>query len=343
MDSIRERTEELQKKSLCSKAQLVSQSLGRKYPEKKDEIRNDFQRDRDRILYSKAFRRLKHKTQVFISPEGDHYRTRLTHTLEVSQIGRTIARALGLNEDLVEAIALGHDVGHTPFGHAGEYVLQKIFPGFQHAHQSVRVLDFLETRNKKGAPPGLNLTWEVLDGIENHSGSGTAHTYEGRLIKFADRIAYVNHDIDDSIRAGILTEEDLPQECSEILGHSPSDRIDTMVKAVIANFEESGEIGMKEPYFTASKTLRAFMFKNVYTNDLVKSENEKLVKIIEDLLQYYIENPQELPKEYRMLYVGEHADDPMVVRAADYVAGMTDTFLIHNYEDIFIPKVWTKI
>lgn len=343
MNPIRMQIEDLQKRSLSEKAQLVTESRGRKYPEEKDEIRTDFQRDRDRILYSKAFRRLKHKTQVFISPEGDHYRTRLTHTLEVSQIGRTIARALGLNEDLVEAIALGHDVGHTPFGHAGEYVLQKIFPGFQHAHQSVRVLEFLETRNKESAPPGLNLTWEVLDGIENHSGGGKAHTDEGRLIKFADRIAYVNHDIDDSIRAGILKEEDLPVECTRVLGHSPSDRIDTMVKAVIAEFEENGKIGMKEPFYTASRTLRKFMFQNVYTNDTVKSENAKLVKIIEDLLHYYINHPQDLPIEFRKLYVGEHANDSMVVRAADYVAGMTDTFLIHSYEEIFIPKVWTKI
>ncbi len=340
---LREDIEEMQDKSLSPIACRVHNSRGRKSREEEDDFRTAFQRDRDRILHSKAFRRLKHKTQVFISPEGDHYRTRLTHTLEVSQIARTMAKALGLNEDLVEAIALGHDVGHTPFGHAGEYVLQKIIPGFSHAAQSVRVLSFLETRKKARVQIGLNLSWEVLDGIANHSGNGLAHTAEGRLIKFADRIAYVNHDIDDAIRAGVLSEDKLPQDCTRVLGHSASERIDKMVRAVVEESDRIADIGMEEEVYQASKKLRKFMFNEVYTNSLVKSENDKLLKIIEDVFTYYQENPKDMPESHLSLYQGEFAGESTERIVADYIAGMTDDFLIRTYKDIFIPKAWTKI
>lgn len=340
---IREDIEKMQDQAMSSIATRSDQSRGRKCYEEEDDFRTAFQRDRDRILHSKAFRRLKHKTQVFISPEGDHYRTRLTHTLEVSQIGRTMARALGLNEDLVEAIALGHDVGHTPFGHAGEYVLQKIIPDFSHAAQSVRVLSFLETRKKARVQIGLNLTWEVLDGIANHSGKNEAKTAEGKLIKFADRIAYVNHDIDDAIRAGVLSENDLPEECIEKLGNSPSKRIDSMVRAVISETDRSGKVGMEHETLLASRKLRQYMFKEVYTNALVKSENEKLLKIIEDVFTYYVDHPEALPHSHLLLYVGEFQEETTERKVADYIAGMTDDFLIRTYNDIFIPKAWNKI
>ncbi len=340
---LREDIEKMQDKTLSPFACRVEDSRGRKFKEEEDIFRTAFQRDRDRILHSKAFRRLKHKTQVFISPEGDHYRTRLTHTLEVSQIARTIAKALGLNEDLVEAIALGHDVGHTPFGHAGEFVLQKIMPGFSHAAQSVRVLSFLETRKKARVQIGLNLSWEVLDGIANHSGNGQAHTAEGRLIKFADRIAYVNHDIDDAIRAGVLSEDDLPQDCVNVLGNSASERIDKMVRAVVYESDKLGDIGMEEEVYRASKKLRKFMFNEVYTNSLVKNENKKLLKIIEDVFTYYQENPKALPESHLSLYRGDFEGESTDRIVADYIAGMTDDFLIRTYKDIFIPKAWTKI
>lgn len=338
----RQDIERLQDQILAPQGMRVENSRGRVYPEKEDDFRTAYMRDRDRILHSKAFRRLKHKTQVFLAPEGDHYRTRLTHTMEVDQIGRTMARALGLNEDLVDAIALGHDVGHTPFGHAGEYVLEKLIGPFFHAEQSVRVLSFMEQGSKHHDYPGLNLTWEVLDGIRNHSGHNRAATVEGRLIKFADRIAYVNHDIDDAIRAGVLTEEDLPKECTDILGHSFSARIDCMVRSVIEASDGSSEILMSEPVWTAAKKLRAFMYERVYHNDLVKKENEKLLKVIEDLFCYYLDQPQAMPESHRRLYVGELAEASLERQVADYVAGMTDDYLIHTYRELFIPKAWTK-
>lgn len=333
-------TEELEKAILSPYATLVVNTKGRKLPEEEDEYRTAFQRDRDRILHSKTFRRLKHKTQVFISPEGDHYRTRLTHTLEVAQIARTMARALRLNEDLIEAMALGHDVGHTPFGHAGEAVLQKFMPGFKHNYQSVRVLEFLE---KKASGKNLNLTWEVIDGIKHHSGNGEASTLEGQLLKFADRIAYVNHDIDDSIRAGVLKEEDLPGEARAILGNTPSERINTMVCAVIRASLDKPYITMEEPYYSASKEFRAFMFREVYTNSLVKGENDKLHYIIENIFSYYMKNPDALPKKHLDLYTGEYESNSLDVKICDYIAGMTDDFLIRTYKDLFIPKAWTQI
>lgn len=338
--TIRQRREEEEHRFLAPYASFADETRGRRTPEEKDEFRTDFQRDRDRILHSKTFRRLKHKTQVFISPEGDHYRTRLTHTLEVGQIGRTMARALQLNEDLVEAIAMGHDVGHTPFGHAGEHVLQELVPGFCHNEQSVRVLEFLEATPRR---VGLNLTWEVLDGIENHTGSRRAQTPEGRLIKFADRIAYVNHDIDDSIRAGVLREEDLPKEATRILGHTASDRIDAMVHAVVEASEGSTEIQMAEPYYKASRILRAFMGDRVYTNALVKSENQKLYHIIEDVFAYYVNHMDRLPESHLALYTGSHRQESDERKVTDYIAGMTDAYLIRTYKELFIPQAWTKM
>lgn len=333
----RERTEQRECEWLSEKAQRVIDTRGRAVPEEKDDFRTDYQRDRDRILHSKTFRRLKHKTQVFISPEGDHYRTRLTHTLEVGQIARTMARALNLNEDLVEAIAMGHDVGHTPFGHAGEDVLRKLVPGFAHYKQSVRVLEFLESTPKR---VGLNLTAEVLDGIENHSGSNRASTLEGQLIKFADRIAYVNHDIDDSIRAGVLSEADLPREAVDILGHTGSDRIDCLVRAVVRASEGADFIDMTEPEHEAFRKLRAFMFAEVYTNALVKGENEKLYHIFEDVFDYYVKNPDRLPESHRAVYERAGRKDPTEIVVCDYIAGMTDKYLIRTYEELFIPQVW---
>lgn len=335
--------EKMEEALLAPQASLAGQSRGRAFPEEEDAYRTIYQRDRDRILHSKAFRRLKHKTQVFIAPEGDHYRTRLTHTLEVDQIGRTMARALALNEDLVDAIALGHDVGHTPFGHAGEYVLEKILGNFSHADQSVRVLSFMEQGSKRHDYVGLNLSWEVLDGIKNHSGGHKAATLEGRLLKFADRIAYVNHDIDDSIRAGVLREEDLPGECTDVLGHSFSDRINRMVMAVIEASDGQDDILMTEEVWTASKKLRAFMYKNVYHNALVKSENDKLLKVIEDIFYFYLKEPERLPESHRALYVKDHAEDPLERVVADYVAGMTDDYLISTYRKLFIPQAWTTM
>lgn len=339
----RQDIEAMEETLLAPVASRAAESRGRAFPEEEDLYRTVYQRDRDRILHSKAFRRLKHKTQVFIAPEGDHYRTRLTHTLEVDQIGRTIARSLALNEDLVDAIALGHDVGHTPFGHAGEYVLEKILGKFSHAAQSVRVLSFMEQGSRRHDYAGLNLTWEVLDGIRNHSGGNRAATLEGRLLKFADRIAYVNHDIDDSIRAGVLREEDLPKECTDVLGHSFSERINRMVESVIEASDGQDDILMTDEVWSASRKLRAFMYESVYHNALVKSENDKLLKVIEDIFTNYMDQPDRLPESHRALYVKDHADDPLEWVVADYVAGMTDDYLISTYRKLFIPQAWTKM
>ncbi len=336
----REHTEQLEMQILSPYAQKVALSKGRLEEEEEDLYRTAYQRDRDRIIHSKAFRRLKHKTQVFISPEGDHYRTRLTHTLEVGQIARTMARALFLNEDLVEAMAMGHDVGHTPFGHAGEDVLSQLMPDFKHYKQSVRVLSFLEAKTNR---QGLNLSWEVIDGIENHSGGNQAKTLEGQLLKYADRIAYVNHDIDDSIRAGVLTAEEIPKEAREVLGTSASERIDTMVSAVIRASQDKDRISMEEPYASVAKDLRRFMFEEVYTNHLVKGENDKLKHIIEDVFAYYISHPEELPESHLKLYTGQHEKDSLERKVTDYIAGMTDAFLIRTYEKLFIPLVWKKM
>lgn len=333
----RELTEQIERQTLSPYAQKAEQTKGRRISEPLDDIRTEFQRDRDRILHSKAFRRLKHKTQVYIAPEGDHYRTRLTHTLEVSQIARTMARALRLNEDLIEAMCLGHDVGHTPFGHAGEDVMRTLVPGFKHYMQSVRVLEFMESSQTR---QGLNLTWEVLDGIAKHSGKNEAATLEGKLLKFADRIAYVNHDIDDSIRAGVLRFEDLPKEPIRVLGETHSKRIDTMVRAVITYSDGKNEIGMLDDAYQATMELRTYMFDEVYHNPAVKGENEKLGHIIEDVFHYYTEHPDQLPESHLQLYQGAHAEDTVDQKVIDYIAGMTDKYLIRTYERLFIPQVW---
>lgn len=337
---LREQTEKWEKEWLSPYASHVSATRGRERAEDEDSVRTAYQRDRDRILHSKCFRRLKHKTQVFIAPEGDHYRTRLTHTLEVSQIARTMARALRLNEDLIEAMAMGHDVGHTPFGHAGEKILQILDPGFHHAKQSVRVLRVLENR-RDHAIPGLNLTWEVLDGIAHHSGEQKAETLEGRLLKFADRIAYVNHDIDDSLRAGVLTMEDLPKESIAVLGETHSERISTMVNAIIEASFDKPDIAMEDSVYEASRNLRAFMFREVYTNEMVKGENTKLEHIMTDLLDYLVDHPDVMPIDHRRLYRDTAEETDVRRQAIDYIAGMTDDFLIRTYRNLFIPKAWS--
>jgi dGTPase len=325
--TIREMTEQREEQTLSPYATLSKHTKGREKPLPLCEIRTEFQRDRDRIVHSKAFRRLKHKTQVFITPEGDHYRTRLTHTLEVAQIARTIARALLLNEDLVEAIALGHDLGHTPFGHSGEATLNEICPyGFRHYEQSLRVVDHLEK---------MNLTWEVRDGILNHTGGHTAHTLEGQIIQLSDRIAYINHDIDDAIRGGILREEDLPQTCIQLLGSRHSDRIETMVLAVIQSSQGKNEITMEPDIQKAMLALREFMFRNVYENPAAKGEEEKAKGVIKSLYEYFIGHPDELPSDYEKKDI--HQD------VCDYIAGMTDTFAVLKYKELFVPHSWNVL
>lgn len=311
--------------------------MGRNEREEKCNLRTEFQRDRDRIIHSKSFRRLKHKTQVFISPEGDHFRTRLTHTLEVSQIGRTIARALRLNEDLVEAIALGHDLGHTPFGHSGETVLNELkSDGFIHGVQSLKVVDFLERSDKR---IGLNLTEEVRDGILNHSGSGQAKTLEGKIIKFADRIAYINHDIDDAIRAGIISSDSLPKDLTDILGNTSSERINTMIIGIVKKSYGNPIVEMEKEIYEATMELRQYMFKTVYMDSVVKSEEVKIKRLLTELYKYYMEDLRRIPENHLSLYEGRvHSDEDIV---SDYIAGMTDTYAMKQIKNIFIPKGWS--
>ncbi len=295
--------------------------------------RTEFQRDRDRIIHCKAFRRLMHKTQVFLCPEDDHYRTRLTHTLEVTQIARTIARGLSLNEDLTEAAALGHDLGHTPFGHAGEYVLQECYsPDFTHYRQRLRVVDKLENGGM-----GLNLTYEVRDGIVNHAGENLASTLEGRIVKFADRIAYINHDIDDAIRAKILKKEDIPRELCEILGFTHSERIGTLVNDIIFASSGKNDIIMTDEIYDAMMQLRAFLFERVYRNPEAKSEEGRAKDMLRQMYEYFVKNPEKMPvDEYSICDTGE----PVERRVCDYIAGMTDRYAINIFETLFIPKVW---
>lgn len=329
--NICETTEQLEEKTLSRFAALSKNSRGRMINEEKCDIRTDYQRDRDRIVHSKAFRRLKHKTQVFISPEGDHYRTRLTHTLEVSQIARTIARALRLNEDLTEAIALGHDLGHTPFGHSGETVLDCICThGFRHNQQSLRVVDLLE---RKG---GLNLTFEVRDGIVNHTGEDLPCTLEGQVVRHADRIAYINHDIDDAIRAGILTKEELPYEYIKLLGETSSKRIGTMIRDIIASSEGKQAVTMSSEIGNATMKLREYMFQNVYIGSAAKIEERKAKNIIGELFSYIKTHPDLLPEELKLL--SDQFDIDKLV--CDYIAGMTDRYAIKKFSDIFIPAPW---
>jgi len=329
--NFRERQEELEKSSLSPYAALSYKSKGRRFPEKKCTVRTEFQRDRDRILHSKAFRRLKHKTQVFIAPEGDHYRTRLTHTLEVSQIARTISRSLGLNEDLTEAIALGHDLGHTPFGHTGEQVLNELIEGgFRHEEQSVRVVDFLEQGK------GLNLTWEVRDGIRNHNTRGNPETLEGHVVKLSDWIAYINHDIDDAERAGVLKSDDLPQELIKILGKKHGERIDTMIKDVIKTSFGLNEIKMSEEIYDATRKLRDFLFDRVYIGSSAKTQEGKAKLMLKLLFEYYVQHPDLMPAEFI-----EIAKEQNIKRAVvDYIAGMTDGFALDRFRQVYMPSSW---
>ena len=328
--TVRERTEELEEKILSPSAMLSKNTRGRETPEEEDSLRTPFQRDRDRIIHCKAFRRLKHKTQVFLSPEGDHYRTRLTHTLEVSQIARTIARALLLNEDLTEAISLGHDLGHTPFGHAGERALNDLFPGgFRHYEQSVRVVERLEKNGK-----GLNLTKEVRDGILCHTSGKDALTMEGRVVRVADRIAYLNHDIDDAERAGVLAEKDIPEAVTSVLGHSKSKRIDTLVRSAVDS-SDGKEIRLAPDVGEAFDLLGDFMFHSVYENPTAKGEERKVPFLIGALFQY-LKKPENLPEDLRRI-----AEEDGCERAAcDYIAGMTDHFAVELFESIYVPASW---
>ncbi|HOK42077.1 MAG TPA: deoxyguanosinetriphosphate triphosphohydrolase [Thermoclostridium caenicola] len=332
--SVRTYLEELEEKNLSPYATLSRNSRGRERPEEKCDVRTDFQRDRDRIIYSKAFRRLKHKTQVFISPEGDHYRTRLTHTLEVSQIARTIARGLRLNEDLTEAIALGHDLGHTPFGHAGERVLDRmVSKGFKHNEQSVRVVSFLEKDRK-----GLNLTWEVLDGIQCHTGNRLPATLEGQIIRYADKIAYINHDIEDAIRGGILREEDIPKEAAAILGRSSSQRINNMIVNIIENSGDGQGIRMSREFQEATNLLRDFMFQKVYIGSAAKKEETKAERMLRELFIWLMEHPDYLPDDFR----NSIHDVGLEQCVTDYVAGMTDRYAVRKFNEIFVPVSWLE-
>jgi len=325
---------EREKSTLSPHAFLTANTRGRDFPYTPSDIRTEFQRDRDRIIHSQSFRRLMHKTQVFLAPTGDHYRTRLTHTLEVSQIARIIARALRLNEDLTEAAALGHDLGHTPFGHSGEDAMRDVFsPDFAHYQQSLRVVEKLERGGQ-----GLNLTWEVRDGIVNHTGKHMASTLEGVIIKFADRIAYINHDIDDACRAGILRTEDIPKDLRQILGETHSARINTMVSSVITASEGQNEIRMSPEIQDATNRLRSFMFEAVYTNSVAKAQDGRAKEMLGQLFRYFEKHPEEMPA----LYQNNIESDGVGRCVCDFISGMTDRYAIELYKDLFIPRVWSK-
>ncbi len=344
--AIRERQEKWESEHLATYAALSVNSKGRQKEEEKCNIRTDFQRDRDRILYSKAFRRLKHKTQVFISPEGDYFRTRLTHTLEVSQFSRSIARALRLNEDLAEAIALGHDLGHAPFGHAGESALDSLLfkhtgsERFRHNEQSLRVVDLLEEGR------GLNLTYEVRDGILKHT-KGRSNfsdkteesfipiTAEGQIVRIADRMAYINHDMDDALRAGIIECSDIPVDACRLLGSTASDRIGHMIMDVVTTSLKQDKVSMSEAMTKTLDDLKDFLFEKVYSDQVrAKFEEVKAKRLVEGMFEYYVANPEKLPS-------GIHPKEDSICRKiCDYIAGMSDSFAIRAYEDIFIPKVW---
>jgi dGTPase len=329
-----ERTLRWEKEYLSRYAQRTAETKGRRYHEEECPLRTPYQRDRDRILHSKAFRRLRSKTQVFIRPEGDHYRTRLTHVLEVAQISRTVARALGLNEDLTEAIALGHDLGHTPFGHAGEAALARLLGHFRHNEQSLRVVDVLEEHSPRF--PGLNLTHEVRDGILTHTGPQLPATLEGQVVRLCDRIAYLNHDVEDAVRGGLLTEGDLPSSIRDVLGSRRAQRIDTMVKAVVAASADQPRIAMTPEVAEATDALREFLFATVYVGSEAKREEAKVYGIIEQLFNYYLRNPQHLEER-----IGRRIPADQQQRAVcDYIAGMTDGYAIAEYERLFLPAGW---
>lgn len=332
--TIRESTEQWESQWLSPYASLSRNSRGREKEEPECDIRPVYQRDRDRILHCKSFRRLKHKTQVFLTPQGDHYRTRLTHTLEVAQTARTIARALRLNEDLTEAIALGHDLGHTPFGHAGERALNQVCSeGFAHHQQSVRIVERLEKGGK-----GLNLTWEVRDGISNHQMSGKPSTLEGKIVRYSDKIAYINHDVDDAIRAGVIRENEIPRTYTDILGHSTRERLNTMIHDIVNNSLEKPDIRMSEDVEFAFRGMRKYMFENVYTNPKAKGEEEKAENILKELFHYYMDHPERLSNEYieRMWQTGETQERSV----CDYIAGMTDQYAIAKFQEFFVPVSW---
>lgn len=332
--TVRESMEQLEQASLSPYASLSQNTKGRQRPEPLCDIRPEYQRDRDRILHCKSFRRLKHKTQVFLAPEGDHYRTRLTHTLEVAQIARTIARSLQLNESLTEAIALGHDLGHTPFGHSGERVLDAICEdGFVHAQQSVRVVEVLEKGGR-----GLNLTWEVRDGILNHRTAGRPSTLEGSIVRLSDKIAYINHDIDDAIRARIFEESDIPAAYTDILGGSVRDRLNNMIHDIIGQSLGRREIIMSPDMEEAMKGLRRWMFANVYSGGIAKTEEDKAQRLIEMLYEYYMKHVDRLPREY--LEMMEKRGEKKTRIVCDYIAGMSDSYAIDKFEELFVPRAW---
>ena len=333
--TIREKQEQWEAQYLSPYAALSKNSRGRDRYEPQCDIRPVYQRDRDRILHSKSFRRLKHKTQVFLTPQGDHYRTRLTHTLEVSQNARTIAKALRLNEDLVEAMTLGHDLGHTPFGHAGERALNSLCSkGFGHYEQSVRVVEKLENGGR-----GLNLTYEVRDGIRNHRTAGRPSTLEGKIVRLSDKIAYINHDIDDAIRAGILVAEDIPKEYTDVLGCTTSQRLNTMIHDIVKHSEGKPDILMSAEVEKAMADLRKFMFANVYTNPKAKAEEQKAQDMLEHLFEFYKEHPEKMSEEYVDMLEnrGESLEDVV----CDYISGMTDQYAIQKFQEYFVPKSWS--
>jgi dGTPase len=341
--NIREQSEEIERQILSPYAALSAETKGRMVPEEPCSIRTDYQRDRDRIIHSKSFRRMKHKTQVFLSPTDDHYRTRLTHVIEVSQIARTISKALRLNEDLTEAIALGHDLGHTPFGHAGEAALNEIYPGgFKHVIHSLRVVDVLEKGGK-----GLNLTYEVRDGIAKHSkGMGAVdnpkyrpETLEGQVVRISDLVAYANHDLDDAIRAGIITIDDVPKECVDALGRTNSERINRMVTDIITETLkfEGEKVAASAEVEQAMVELRGYLFNTVYMNEKIKNNFLKANKVIRELYQYFCENESELRKHYNK---GVREGETIERTVCDFIAGMTDSYAISMYESIFLPRRW---
>lgn len=332
--NLREQQEQFEESTLNEYAVMSKYSKGREKDEEPCDIRTEFQRDRDRIIHSKAFRRLKHKTQVFISPEGDHYRTRLTHTLEVAQIGRTIARALRLNEDLTEAIALGHDLGHTPFGHAGEHALDEVCElGFKHYEQSIRVVEKLENKGQ-----GLNLTWEVRDGILNHPTKGSPSTLEGKIIRLADKIAYINHDIDDAVRGRILALDDLPSEHLDILGTTARQRINNLIHDIVRNSQDVNDIIMSKEMLSSMQQLRKFMFKHVYIGSKAKTHEKKAQNMLTQLFLYFKEHEHLLPYEY--LERIDEKEDLLDRVVCDYIAGMTDRYAVNTFTEIFIPSSW---
>ncbi len=335
MQSLKERTFAIEREFLSAYACKSQNTLGRDREEEPCAMRTEFQRDRDRIIYCKAFMRLKNKTQVFFSPEGDHYITRLTHTLDVSQIARSIARTLSLNEDLAEAIALGHDLGHTPFGHSGERILDKLAPnGFKHNVQSVRVVEVLEKDGR-----GLNLTVEVRDGILNHPKSGSPKTLEGRCVSFADRIAYINHDLEDAIRAGILTSDDVPKDITEILGKSSKERINTAISSIYAQSHGKNFVEMDPVVEKASEQLRKFMFDKVYFSDSAKGEEQKAERMLTAMYSYFIDNCEKLPPSFINL-IDKYGKEQVV---CDYLSSMTDRYAVYTFNKIFVPRGWTFI